>query len=121
MLVFDRWGIKKADQAFYHDQAFNQYIHPNLTVAQNGIANQTTLYLKCGGLRGGGKRGRDTGGMATSSINIVSGLSKDDEGKKLQDVIGMTLMRCRAAQGASPAIIQVAGWKTVQFRKPNQC
>ena len=57
-------------------------------------------------LRGGGKRGRgDVGGSA----NIVTGLNKDDAGKKLQDVIGMTLMRCQAAQGTSPAITQVAG------------
>lgn len=75
----------------------------------NEIVNdiEMTLQMRTT-IGGGGKRAKSSTVEIGGANNMVSGLDKNEAGKKLQDVIGMTLMRCNANQGASPCITAVA-------------
>lgn len=77
----------------------------NLSFTDNGIKDKTTVKVMMG-ISGGGKRAKAEA-KSSAGGNIVSGLDKDAASKKLEDSIGMVLMRCRNFPNLAPCITTV--------------
>ena len=115
-----------------------------ITVKSKGLINVHKCLLKCGDsfpplyesiatycndggdlllvpkVKGGGKRAKATGASDTSgATNIVAGMSKDNAKEKIEDILGMSLMRVRNIPNISPVITETCRkvWDVVNQAK----
>lgn len=119
-IIANKWGISPSLQRFVN--AKDEPIYTNLSFDQNLVKSGHMLKMLLS-IDGAGKRSKGSvGDVGNSSNNLVSGMSKDDALKKLEDTIGLSLMRCNINPNTSPIITEACRkiWDVVHQIKEGQ-